>query len=153
MKKTILILMTAAFIASAMMIGCNTPAQDVENAKEDVKDANEDVKDANEDLDKANQAYMAEVDTFRLQVAEKVAANNKNMAEFKVRVANEKADVKLEYEKKIAELEKKNSDMQMKMDNYKVEVKDDWKTFKNEFNRDMDEIGKAFSNLTKKNEK
>ncbi len=39
--------------------------------------------------------------------------------------------------------------MKKKMDNYRVETKDNWKNFKAEFNRDMDEIGKAFSNLTK----
>ena len=41
--------------------------------------------------------------------------------------------------------------MKKKMDDYKAEGKDKWNEFKIEFNRDMEEIGKAFKDLTVKN--
>ena len=50
-------------------------------------------------------------------------------------------------------LEVKNSDMRMRMDNYKEDGKDNWETFKTEFSHDMDELGKAFKDLTVKNVK
>ena len=48
---------------------------------------------------------------------------------------------------------KKNSDLKMKLDNYKAEGKENWKKFKIEFNRDMEELGIAFKDLTVKNVK
>ena len=39
------------------------------------------------------------------------------------------------------------------MDEYKAEGKEQWEEFKAEFSRDMDELGKAFKDLTVKNEK
>ena len=55
--------------------------------------------------------------------------------------------------KKIAELEQKNADTQKKLNEYKADSKEKWEMFKSEFNRDMDELGKAFSNMTVKNNK
>jgi len=43
--------------------------------------------------------------------------------------------------------------MKLKMDNYKLEGKENWEKFKMEFSHDMDELGKAFSDLTVKNVK
>lgn len=41
--------------------------------------------------------------------------------------------------------------MKLKLDAYQINEKDDWRKFKTEFNHDMDELGKAFSDLTIKN--
>ncbi len=43
--------------------------------------------------------------------------------------------------------------MKKKMENYKEEGKDKWEIFKAEFSHDMDELGKAFKDLTVKNVK
>jgi len=75
------------------------------------------------------------------------------IADFKSRIANEKKAVKDEYNKKIAELEQKNADTQKKLNEYKADSKEKWEMFKSEFNRDMDELGTALSNLTVKNNK
>jgi len=146
MKKSILTIVASAFVASVMLTGCNTSAQKVENAEENVASANEDLNDANE-------AYKQEIDNYRKEADEKIAANNKSIAEFNARIALEKKDAQDDYRKQIATLEQKNTDMKKKMDDYKAEGKDKWEQFKTEFNRDMDELGKAFKDLTVKNVK
>ena len=50
-------------------------------------------------------------------------------------------------------MEQKNTDMKKRMDEYKADGKEQWKKFKAEFSRDMDELGQAFKDLTVKNVK
>lgn len=146
MKKSILALAVFTFITSTAVLSCNSPADKVENAETAVVDANK-------DLEKANDEYMAEVETYKKETADKIAANEKSIMEFNARVATEKKEARAAYKQKIAELEKKNTDMKMKMDNYKQDGKENWEKFKTEFNHDMDELGKAFKDLTVNNVK
>lgn len=146
MKKSILTLTASALLAGAILTSCNTPAQKVENAEEKVEAANDDLNDANE-------AYQKEIDSYRKEADEKIAANNKSIAEFNARIALEKKDAQDDYRRQIATLEQKNSDLKKKMDDYKADGKEKWEQFKTEFSRDMDELGKAFKDLTVKNVK
>lgn len=145
MKKSILILAAFTLITGAITsCNTNTPAQQVENAQDAATEANK-------DLEKANQEYLADMKNYRRQMEDKIAANGQSIAEFKARIENEKEEAKAGYKEKIAALEQKNSDMKMKMDNYKEEGKEKWEVFKTEFNTDMDNLGKAFKDLTVKN--
>jgi len=146
MKKSILILAGVVFTTSAILISCNTPAEKVQNAKEDVVAAKV-------ALDKAQQEYIEDLTNYRKATAEKIAENEKIAADFRVKIVNEKREAKAAYETKLAELEKKNSEMKNKIDGYQSNNKDSWQAFKAEFNRDMDELGKAFKDLTVKNVK
>lgn len=146
MKKSIFAMATAILIMSVAFTSCNTSSQKVENAENNVIEANE-------DLDKANQEYLDEIESYRRETADKIAANNRSIEEFNARIENEKEQARAEYRKEIAALEQKNSDMKKKMDDYKAEGKDKWEKFKTEFSRDMDELGNAFRGLTVKNVK
>lgn len=146
MKKIILGLVASTFIAGVIFTSCNTPAEKVENAQENVTEANT-------DLDTANAQYLADIENYKKETADKITANDQSIAEFKARIQEEKKEAKADYKKKIAELEQKNTDMKKKMDDYKVEGKEKWETFKAEFTHDMDELGKAFKDLTVKNVK
>ncbi len=146
MKKSILALAASTLIASAILTGCSTPSQKVENAQNDVTAANK-------DLDQANKEYLADIEKYRKETADKIAANDRSIAEFKARIENKKRDAQADYKKRIAGLEQKNSDMKKKMDDYKAEGKDKWEKFKTELKHDMDELGEAFKDLTVKNVK
>lgn len=146
MKKSILTLVASALIATASLTSCNTPAKKVENAEDDVKEANK-------DLDKANAEYLADIQSYRKEMADKIAANNQSIAEFNARINTKKREAAADYKVKIHELELKNSDMKKHMDEYKAEGKEKWEKFKTEFNHDMQELGKAFKDLTVKNAK
>ena len=144
MKKNVIKLVTVLFIASTILIGCNTPAAKVEDAKENVDDAKE-------DLDQAHQEYLAEVENYRSETSGKITENEKIIADFRVKIENEKIEAKAAYEIKIAELEQKNKNLKQKMDDYKVTGKTEWEQFKSEFNRDMEKLGKAFQDLVVNN--
>jgi phosphoenolpyruvate-protein kinase (PTS system EI component) len=141
MKKSIYKLSLVACLLGGTLIGCNTPAEKVADAQNTV-DA------ANQDLDQANREYLADVEKYRKEASEKIATNEKSIAEFNARMANEKSEAKAAYQQKITAIEQKNSDMKKKMDEYKAEGKDQWEKFKIEFSHDMDELGNAFKNLT-----
>ena len=130
-------------MVGAIMTSCNTPAQKVENAQDKVTEANQ-------NLDKTNQEYLADIENYRKETADKITANNISIAEFKSRIENEKMEAKADYDNKIMELEQKNRDMKNKLDDYKTEGKEKWEIFKSEFSHDMVELGKAFNDFTVK---
>lgn len=144
MKQSILVLAIFSFLAGALIISCDSPAQRVEAAETNVAEAKD-------DLAQAKQEYLEDVENYRLQTAKKIEANNQKIADFNVKIEKEKAEAKAEYKIKVAELEQKNRDMKKKLDDYKAEGKDQWYTFKAEFNRDMEQLGNALENLTVKN--
>ena len=145
MKKLSLIFSALILLAGTELISCNTSAEKVEKAEDEVKVANE-------NLDEANAEYLADVEQFKLETNQKIADNAKSIADFNARIATDKKLAKAEYKEKIAALELKNTDMQKKMADYKADGKDGWAKFKEEFNHDMDEFGKALKDFTVKND-
>lgn len=153
MKKLILTLTTSIllgvaisiFLASAIFTSCNTAAEKVENAED------KSIK-ADEDFNSAKEEYLADIENFRKETAAKIEANNQMIADFKVKIATSKKDAKAYYVEQIAILEQKNIAMKVKLDAYEESGKDNWETFKTEFNKDMNDLGEAFKNFTVKNE-
>lgn len=134
---------TLLFMMGAFFASCSTSEEKVERAENNV------IK-ANNELDSANKAYQADVDAYRKETADKIAANNLSIAQFNARIESQKEEAREDYKKKISALEQKNSDMKKRMDDYKADGKDKWQIFKAEFSHDMDELGKTFKKLTTK---
>lgn len=145
MKKISLIFSALLLLAGTELISCNSSAEKVEKAEDEVKVANE-------NLDEANAEYLADVEKFKAETNQKIADNAKSIADFNARIASDKKEAKAEYKEKIAALELKNTDMQKKMADYKADGKDGWAKFKEEFNHDMDELGKSLKDFTIKND-
>jgi hypothetical protein len=140
MKKTMMIA-SAVLVIGALSIGCN-------NSTEKLNDAKADVVEADAELVKAKAEYLEDMKVYREEAALRIIENEKSIAEFKVRVAKEKKEAKSEYNEKIAALEAKNTDMKKQLDNYQDDGFEKWKSFKEEFGKDMDSLGNAFKNLT-----
>lgn len=153
MKKRILNLAVITCMAGTIFIGCQSSAKKVEDAKSNVIEAQAEADKAQSELNSARQDSINDYLAFKKEAQAKINAQEKSIAEFKSRIANEKKVNKVAYEEKIAKLEQKNSDLKKRLDDYKGEGKDQWTAFKTEFNHDMDELGKAFSDLTVKNVK
>lgn len=126
-----------------MFIGCQSSSKKVENAQENVVKANEEL----------NQALKDSIQQYRITTQEKLIANEKQLAEYKAKIAIQKKENKAKYEEELAKLVQKNNDLKIKLENYNEENEVKWEAFKTEFNRDMDELGKAFKDLTVKNVK
>lgn len=143
MKNTALTLIISFSLALLFLSGCNSPDQKMENAKSAVVEANH-------DLEQATQEYQADMNQYRKHSADRIAANDSAITVFKTQIANEPADVKAAHEKQLAILEQKNSDMKKKLADYKGEGKEQWETFKANYNREMNTLGEAFDKLTKR---
>jgi hypothetical protein len=148
MKKSILILGIIVFLAITLFAGCRTNAQKTEAAKDKIQEAKENVVSANQDL---NRVINDSILQFKKESAEKISANEKMIADFKAKIKTEKKETKVKYEKKLAELEQKNNDLKKKLEEYNDEGQENWATFRNELNHDMDELGQAIKDLTVKN--
>jgi hypothetical protein len=149
MKNMIWASMILLFATGMVFTSCDTPADKVENAENKVISAEEDLADARQDY----QIYLADIELFRKESAEKIAANNKQIAEYKSNVAGNRSEAEIENSKKVGELEKKNIDLKLRLDAYKEDKrsKDHWESFKEEFNNDMDQIRNELRVITIKN--
>lgn len=144
MKKSIFILALTVFATGAVFTSCNTSAE-----KADTSEINKEV--AQQKLDKAKQDYTKQYNKFNVESDEKILANKHLIADLKKYSKNKKKEAKIEYEKTISFLETKNQAMKEKVNNYKEEGLDQWESFKNEFNHDMDELDKSLKDLVKDN--
>jgi len=148
MKTNFLKYASAILIMTTWLaVACNnTSDKKVEEAKEDVNEAKQDLQEAKND-------YNAEWQKFRDDARLRITENNNKIAEYRIKITNEKPAVQAKYEKRIAELEVKNHELEVKIDSYKDEGHEHWESFKREFNHDMDELGHAIGDIFKDNEK
>ena len=133
--------MVGVMITSTIVISCSTPSEKVESAESELNSANA-------ELDKANKAYLLEVETYKQEMASKVRANEKSIAEFKKRKMLDKQLAKDAYQKRLDELESKNTDIKRQIDNYQADGKEKWELFKTNMGEAMDSFTKAFTDLT-----
>jgi len=135
-----------ALISSTGLISCQTPTQKVENAYEKKEEARE-------DLIKAEDRYQAEMDSFKSEMATKVESNEGAMRELRAQAKADKEETRKELNQKLDKLEEQNNKLKQKLADYKHTGDAEWNDFKTELNRDMEELGTAFSNLRTKNNK
>lgn len=143
LKKSALIFVISMLAAVVLITGCNNTDQKVEEAQSTVVEANR-------ELQEANREYQAAIDLYRKETSERIAANDSTITAFKARMANETVDAKADYEKQLVTLEQKNSDMKKKLAAYKAEGKEQWETFKTDFNREMNILVEALDKLKDK---
>lgn len=140
MKNTVKVLTISALFSMAFLTACSSSSEKLEDAKEDVTEANE-------KLDEAEQAYLNDIEEYKRETAAKIAANDQMIADFELLSAKEKKENSAEYQKKVAELKAENEAMKTKMDNYTAQGNEQWVEFKEEFNNDMAELGRALNDF------
>jgi len=143
MKKSNLTFTASILTIAFAVMSCSSPAEKVEKAENQVVEANE-------KLDSAIKNYQEDMSAYRIETANRIAYNEKAIADFNLKIAKEKKEVRTDYLKKIAELDKKNTDMKIKLNSYKDDGNDKWKKFKMEFSKEMDDLGASIKDLTTK---
>jgi hypothetical protein len=150
MKKTIFTLALSGFMMGALLSGCQSSASKVENAKDNVQDARNNLTDANQAL---AQAKKDSIQQFKTESQATISMYDKNIADLRVKIVNEKKENRARYEKKLAELEQKNIEMKKKLDNFQDKENNKWQSFKREFDHDMTELGNSIKDFGKNNTK
>jgi hypothetical protein len=141
MKKVMDIMALALLISGIFLTGCQSSATKVENANEKVNNAKDEVVIAQQELD---QAIKDSIQQFKKESAEKIIVYEQNIAEFKVRIAKENKEARARDERKLAELEQQNRIMKQQLAEFNEERRDQWVSFRDKFNRDMEKQGRAF---------
>ena len=111
-------------IAGTMFTGCNSSGNKIENAENKLEAANDNVSAAKQDLNQAIKDSLTEYQKFKKESDERIMAFDKNIAELKVKIANEKKENKARYEKKLNGLEQQNRKMKKDLEEYKEEGKE-----------------------------
>lgn len=145
---------TSIFLISLIMFfGCNSRAKKVENSENKVQNAQKDLADSKRELYQMKLDTISNYEQFKIEAEKVIIVQEKNIANFKARLVSDKKEVNAVYDKKLLELEKKNRELKQKLAKYKDDGQNKWDEFKKEFSYDMEELGKAFKDLTIKNTK
>ena len=136
MKKSIGIL---AIAIAVFFVSCKS-------AQQKELDAQQNLSQARQDLSATQASNANEWQTFRSESLIKIKENDKRIAELKIKMNQPGNTFDGIYRTRIEKLESKNKELKSKLKNYDGK-QTDWKTFKSDFNRDMDEIGKNIKDL------
>ena len=153
MKKSIIILTSTVLLTITIHSGCQSTAKKVENAEDKVQVAEKELADSKTDLYFARLDTISNYEQFKIEAENIIIAQEKDITDFKARLASEKQEINADYDKKLVELEKKNKELKIKLADLKDDGQNKWVSFKNEFNHDMNELGNAFKDLTVENTK
>lgn len=136
MNKSILIL---AILAGIIFTSCKSAAQKETAAKQNLVEAKQDLKDTK--IDNANEWLV-----FKAESEAKILDNEKRIGELKVKMNKAGNTFDGLYRTRIEKLEAKNIELKSKLNSYDGN-ETEWKTFKSDFNRDMNEIGNNIKDL------
>lgn len=136
MNKSILIL---AILAGTIFTSCKSAAQKETAAKQNLVEAKQDLKDTK--IDNANEWLV-----FKAESEAKILDNEKRIGELKVKMNKPGNTFDGLYRTRIEKLEAKNIELKSKLNSYDGN-ETEWKTFKSDFNRDMNEIGNNIKDL------
>jgi septal ring factor EnvC (AmiA/AmiB activator) len=139
MKTTILKMTFLGAITAAAMTSCNnSPDQKVVEAKQE--------------LNQARLDSSADYIKFKEEADMKLKENDRKIADLKEKLKKERKETREKYDKQIEELDQKNTTLKTRVKEYKKEEdKTRWESFKDSFNKDMDDLGKSISRTAEKN--
>ena len=141
MKKTILSLAIITFMAGTISI--------TNGQKPDKKSV-----EARENLKEAQKDSISEYQKFKKESEIKIKDNEQSITDLKVKHSKMTAKDNANYQEKVSALEAKNNNLKKKLTDYNKDGEQDkWTSFKNEFNHDMNELGKALKDFTVRNKK
>ena len=154
MRKSVIILATAALFVGMSTSGCKSNSEKEADAVENVASASDNLESVENDakIDAANKANDAEWQRFKKEAGISIDANQTRINELTVAMNKAGDTFDESYRKSIKDLKEKNESLKSKIADYENN-QTDWASFKREFNSDMSEIGRAFKDLTVNNKK
>lgn len=142
MKTKMYIVAAIGFTIALINSGCNNaPDKKVDDAKENVNEARQNLEDAKVE-------YTDEWEKFKTESDQKIRDNENEIEKLKKKIEKADAKDKDRYNKKVLELESDNNSFKMKVNEYSSNrkndrMKDKWEEFRENFNHDMDRLGKS----------
>lgn len=142
-KQTITLFALLAITSLTFLTSCK-------NNEAKIEDAQENVLDAKKDLVEAKQDSLADYESFKMKVNEKITANELKIADLKVKVINGNNDAKAKYNGKVVQLQQKNEELKAKLNNYTQYSADTWEAFKTDLDNDVNNLEREFNEFNSK---
>lgn len=102
-------------------------------------------------MTEAEKNQANEIADYKKKNLDKIAANDKIIADLKERVNMSKQEARDNYNNRIEVLDKRNAELKAKLQTVEAQTVESWNAFQLEFNHDMQELGHAFENFSKNN--
>lgn len=148
MKNSIIALGSFLVLTLTVLSSCQSSDKKIKNAEDAVQEAKKELADSEKDLYEVRLDTISNYEQFKIEAEKLIVAQEKIIADLKIKIAKEKIGVEQDYEKKLVALEDKINKLKKKLTDFKDDGKDNWISFKSEFNHDMYELGIAFKGLT-----
>lgn len=152
MKKSILFLAVSTLMAGMLGTGCKSNTEKEAEAEAEAIEATHEAKQDEMIDEQISDNDKAEWENFKNETEAKIKANEQLISDLKLEIKNSNKKYDDAYLKNIDLIEKRNADLRLKINGYE-NSESDWDSFKSEFNRDMDELGKSINDLTVDNKK
>jgi hypothetical protein len=136
-------------IAIVTVTSCNFTT---EQKAETLEKAKANVEVASKDLDIAR-ADSAEYANYKVESEKKLKENELLIADMKDRMKMERKETRVKYKMQLDSLDTQNSQLRSDMHLYSSQGKENWEKFKKGFNKELDALGKAISQLAERNMK
>jgi hypothetical protein len=147
MKKTMYTFTLAIFMAASMFSGCQSPVQKEQAAEEKLQDAEQNLEAVQSDATAQRVATAQEWKVFKSEVDLKIKKNEIRIAELKIKINKPGEVLDGLYEKRIEMLEQRNKELKSRIEKQE-NSHTDWDVFKQEFNKDLDELGQSLTDFT-----
>ena len=147
MKTIINIIFITAVVVGVILVGCDSSAKKVADAREDVQKANDNMSTAQVDLYQAEQDSSYEFQKYKKESEERIRIYEQKIADLKLQIAREKKDGRSDYNKLVADLEQKNAELRKNLNEYKMDKQNKWEEFKYKFDRNLEDLGNSISNF------
>lgn len=148
-KKSVLTYGLTAFMTALLLFASCTLNTETEKSDE-AKRIDNAIDNAKKDLDVVKEEYKKRYETFKMETESKFAENKKIIADLKAGPKNKNKTVQAEIDKTLTDLEERNQALNDEINNYKEIDTNKWESFKVGFSRDMDNLGEALKDMTKK---
>lgn len=145
MKTLLRITIINVCLTFMLLAGCDTTGEKLQDERNDVIDSKKDVVEAKANLQKAILDSINEFKRFKSESELRISVYEQNIAELKVKIANEKPTYKTKYQKMIADLEAKTLVLKSDLKEYREDNRDNWFAFKKNFNENMDTLGSSIT--------
>ena len=142
------------FLSLSLLSSCLSNDQKKEDARNKTQTALENLNAAQNNENKLAQkvATEEELKTFKLESELKIKNNEVSIAKLKLKMNKPGSSLDEVYAGRIDSLQLKNQNLKTRIGNYE-RTHTDWGKFKNDFNSDLNQLGKTLNSLTDEHKK
>ena len=148
MKKNILKHLTVSgFASSSDLSNCEVLEKELNEAKGRFKLAKKDVKDARQKLNQALEEVIKKIETKKKELKEtqsNLDSDADSSSDFNME------NIKSKYDEAMGALELRKNKIKKKIEEYNAEGTENWDSFKQKLNHDLEELGIALKGFVKK---